>query len=382
MKYDVVIIGGGIIGSCVNYYLSRYDIKILQVEKNSYLADETSAANSGVLHGGFDASTHKNTSKYNVAGVKKWIEDIFPHLVFPRQKVDSLVIALTKDEEEEVTKLYDRGIANGVDPSTIEIIDANTIMQMEPNINQEVVCALHSTGSWVIDAPKASQAFIGAAKNNGSDIWKNSEITHIEKKENYFELTINDEQKVFAKFVVNAAGHFADQIAHQANGENLEQITRRGQYLILAKSEVSKVNNICFKIPSKFGKGVIVAPMLNNRVLVGPTALDNVPKEDTRLVTQDVWNDLEKLGQTIIPNIDYTRVEMVIAGSRPINKELNDLIVKSDSKIEGLIHCAGMKSPAISGAPAIASDVVKLLQKQGLNDKIKADFNPHFEVIW
>ena len=382
MKYDVVIIGGGIIGSCVNYYLAKYDIKVLQLEKNPYLCDETTAANSGVLHGGFDAKTGKNTAKYNVEGVKKWIKDIFPYLSFPRKKVDSLVIALQEEEVKEVEILYKRGIDNGVDPNTLKILDYVSLKKIEPNINDKVICALQSTGSWVIDAAKAGQAFVGAALNNGAKLLKNSKVTKIEKKDDIFKITINNNEEIEAKYIVNAAGHFADEIAKEANGEDLKQMTRRGQYLILAKSELPKVNNICFKVPSKYGKGVIVAPMLNDRVMVGPTALDDVLKEDTRLVTQDVWNDIAKLGKTIIPSIDYSRVEIVIAGSRPINKKLNDLVVKKDAKIKGFIHCAGMKSPAISGAPAIASDVVKFLHEEGLSRKQKPNYNPSYKVLW
>ncbi|MCR8613087.1 MAG: type 2 glycerol-3-phosphate oxidase [Mycoplasma sp.] len=384
-EYDIVIIGAGIIGTCIAYYLSKYNLSILQLEKNPYIADETTAGNSGVIHGGFDALETKIEAKLNIEGNKIWRNFIFKHLDFPRKKIDSLVIAFNKEEMKHVDILYKRGLTNGVLKEDMEIIDAKKLVELEPNVNPEAIGALLCTSSWAIDPIMASRAFVGAAKLNGLELRKNSEVTNIAKNENNsFEIEINNKETINAKTIINVAGHYADNINDIAGHKSeFKLTTRRGEYRILSKSEINKVRNICFKVPTIHGKGVIVSPMLDGRVLVGPTAENDIPKDETRLITRKMYSEIKKIGNEIIPTIDLSKTEKSISGSRPIDVKSDDFIIATSKYDKNFINIAGMQSPAISSAPAIAEMVEKILEEETKQKlKLKENYELDYSIIW
>lgn len=379
--FDITIIGGGIIGSIIAYHLSRYNLKILLLEKNPVFADETSRGNSGVIHGGFDPEPHKIEAKLNVLGNKIWRNQIFKDLDFPRAQIDSLIIAFDEKEMEHVHMLYERGLTNGVLASDMKILSKEELLNREPNLNPNVAGALLCTSSWAIDPVQASLAFLAVAEKNGVVLRKNSKVTDILSLENEFEITVNYEEKIKTKYIINAAGHYADLIAELAGYPDFKQTTRRGEYRILDRSQSGIVNSICFMVPTIHGKGVIVAPMLDGHVLVGPTAEEGVEKEDTRLVTKEKFEYIGEIGKKIIPSIDMSRTIMTLAGSRPIDKKTNDFVIQFAKDNNHFLNVAGMQSPAIASAPAIALYVEKLLQKSGLDLSQKTNFETKYKVF-
>ena len=381
-SYDVVIIGGGIIGGSIAYELSKYKLKTVVLEKNPVFADETTKGNSGVIHGGFDPEPHKIEAKLNVLGNDLWRNKIFQNLDFPRAQIDSLVIAFNDEEMKHVRMLYERGLQNGVLKEHMEILSRTDVLNREPNLNPDVQGALVCTSSWAIDAVKATYAFLGAAEQNGTELKINSEVTKIifNEKTKEFKVTLNNGEELTASVVINAAGHYADIIAEKAGYPDFKQTTRRGEYRLLSRSENNMVNSICFMVPTIHGKGVVVAPMLDGRVMVGPTAEEGVPKEDTRLVTREKFDYIGQIGNRIIPNLRLDKTEITLAGSRPIDIETNDFVIRPATNNRQFINAAGMQSPAIASAPAIAIEIVKLVANTGLKLNPNPQYNPKYHV--
>ncbi|WP_027123693.1 type 2 glycerol-3-phosphate oxidase [Mycoplasmoides pirum] len=380
--YDIVIIGGGIIGGITAYQLSRYNLNILLVEKNPVFADETSRGNSGVIHGGFDPEPNKKEAKLNILGNKLWREEIFKHFDFPRAQVNSLIIAFNNDEMSHVKMLYDRGIQNGVLSNDLKILNKEELLNIEPNINNEVIGALLCTSSWAIDPVQATLAFIKSATNNGVKTLKSSKVTAIKfLEDSSFEITINNQDVIKTRNIINAAGHYADVIAEMAGYPDFKQKTRRGEYRILDRALSGIVNSICFMVPTIHGKGVIVAPMLDGHILVGPTAEDDVPKEDTRLVTREKYEYIGEIGKKLFPSLDMSKTIMTFSGSRPIDIETNDFVISYAKNNNKFINLAGMQSPALSSAPAIALEVEELLKNNGTKLELKNDFNPDASIF-
>ncbi|MGL5592161.1 MAG: type 2 glycerol-3-phosphate oxidase [Metamycoplasmataceae bacterium] len=387
--FDVAIIGGGIIGGVISYELSKYKLDQVVFEKNPILADETTRANSGAIHGGFDPESEKLEARLNVLGNKLWSTKIFKDLEFPKVKIDSLVVAFNKEEEKHLQMLYDRGLVNKVPKEALEIISHEEIIKREPHINPKVTKALVCSSSWAIDPVAATKAFFGVSENNGTTIMRNSNVTaikYIENKKdenkNHFEITINNKDKYYAKNIINAAGHYADTIAEIAGYPDFKQKTRRGEYIILSRSERNKINSIIFMVPTIHGKGVIVAPMLDGNVLVGPTAEENVPKTDTRVVTREKFDFIKKIGSNLVPGLNFEEVVMTIAGSRPIDIETNDFVIRYAKDNNKFINAAGMQSPAIASAPAIAIEVADLLKKNGTKLVKNPSFKGKYKVMY
>lgn len=376
-KYDVVIIGAGIIGASIAYELSRYKLDVLVVEKNPKVADETSLGNSGLIHGGFDPEPHKIEAKLNLLGNIKWQTDWFKHLKFPRVKIDSLILAFNEEEMKHVHMLYDRGLVNKLDPKDLKVLTREEVLKKEPNVNPEVLGALLCTSSVAIHPVEATKALLGASKQNGTELRVSSEVTDIKYENNEFTLTINGTDKVVAKKVVNAAGHYADVLANKFNFDDFKQTTRRGEYRILDNYDKNLIGSVLFKVPTIHGKGVIVAPTLDGHYLVGPTAEEGVPREDTRLVTREKYDYIGEIGKKIVPSLKLDRTIMTLSGSRPIDVETNDFVIRKSKNNPDFVLAAGMQSPALSSAPSIAEEIVKLLD---LKLEKREDFKPDYEI--
>lgn len=378
-KYDIAIIGGGIIGASVAYELAKYNAKVILFEKNPVLANETSIGNTGLIHGGFDPEPQKIEAKMNVKGNIKWVNKWFKHLKFPRLNIDSLICAFNKEEMEHVHMLYNRGLINKVKPENMKILSAEEIQKKEPNLSKKIIGGLLCTSSWAIAPVEATKALIGASINNGLKLLKNSKVVKIVKNsDKLFEITLANQEVFLAKKIVNAAGHYADTIANENGFDNFKQTTKRGEYRVLSKYTDNLVNSVVFMVPTIHGKGVVVAPTLTGHYIVGPTAEDGVPKEETRLVTREKYDFIGEIGKKLVPSIDMSKTIMTLSGSRPIDVETNDFVIRHSKKDSDFVIAGGMQSPALSAAPIIAEEVVKLLN---LKLKPKTNFNPKFKVI-
>ena len=177
--FDVTIIGAGVIGAAIARELSKYQLKVAIVEANIQVAEETSAGNSGVIHGGFDPTPGTLHAKFNVLGRKIYEKEWFKELDFPRAKVDSLVLAFDDSEEEEIRKLYEQGLTNGLTPNELQILNREQCLQLEPNLNPEVIAALLCTCSHIVDPVALTNSLVENAVLNGATIFLGSKVQSI-----------------------------------------------------------------------------------------------------------------------------------------------------------------------------------------------------------
>lgn len=364
--FDVITIGAGIIGAAISEELVKNKYKIAILEKNPRVAQETSEGNSGIIHGGFDPTPGKLNAALNLQGRKIYEESWFKTLDFPWTKVDSLVLAFNKEEMPELEKLYKKGLANGVSTNELQILTKEQVMKLEPKVNPSVVGALLCTASYIVDPVLLTQSLINRAIKNKAKLFVNHEVIKIEQLKLGFKITCctnNKEINFTCQYIINAAGHYADKMANMIGCHDFTLKTRRGQYCIVEKTERNIINNhILFMIPTIHGKGLIVAPMTDGHILVGPTAIDNIPKNETRIITVDDIKYIEKIGLRLVPTLNMNKTCKVISGSRSISVETDDFVIAHASNNKNFINVAGIKSPGLSSAPAIALLVTKLLK--------------------
>jgi len=383
--FDVIIIGGGVIGAAAARELSKYDLQIAIIESNLQVAQETSAGNSGVIHGGFDPTPGTVNARLNLLGKHIYEDEWFKELSFPHKKIDSLVLAFNDVEKKELEKLYDQGIANGLKADELEILSREQCFALEPNLNATVVAALLCKSSYSVDPVSLTNKLVESALLNGARLFLGNRVKSITKVAEEFSVeTINHHSQVRnyrARFIINAAGHYADVVAGMINDKDFSLRTRRGQYRILEKTERHMINDhILFMVPTIHGKGVIVAPMLDGHVLVGPTAEEGVAKEDTRLVSVEKFEEVAIIAKKIIPDLRTERTCFVFSGSRSICVETDDFWIAASSKDKRFINIAGIASPGLSSAPAVAQEAVALVRAQREVTK-KANFVQDRETI-
>jgi glycerol-3-phosphate dehydrogenase len=168
-----------------------------------------------------------------------------------------------------------------------------------------------------------------------------------------------------SKFIVNAAGHYADVVAGMIQDNDFTLKARRGQYRVIEKTERGIINDhILFMVPTIHGKGVIVAPMLDGHLLAGPTAEEGIAKEDTRLITMEQFQAIGEIARRIVPGLRVEKTCSVFSGSRAICVETGEFWIATSRKDQRFIHVAGISSPGLSAAPAIAREVIALIKAQ------------------
>ena len=165
--YDVVVIGAGVVGGMVLRELSRYNLKILMLEKQSDVSMGQSRANSGIVHAGYDAKPNTLKAKFNLLG-NLMMQQTALELGVKYQNNGSLVVAFNDEESQALKELLNRGIQNGV--KGLEIISKERLMQLEPNVSQDAVCALHAPTGGIVCPYELTVASIGNAMDNGANL--------------------------------------------------------------------------------------------------------------------------------------------------------------------------------------------------------------------
>ncbi|MCM1124368.1 MAG: NAD(P)/FAD-dependent oxidoreductase [Eubacterium sp.] len=362
--YDVIIIGAGVCGSAIARELSRYQIKICVLEKEEDVCCGTSKANSAIVHAGYDAVTGSLKAKLNVRG-NELMGELADKLDFPFERNGSLVLCLNEDEMPNLRELYDRGIANGV--KELRILNREEVLQMEPNVTENVYAALYAPTGGIVCPFGLNIALAENACANGVEFQFDTEVVQIHKSGEGYELQTN--RGVFeTKYVVNAAGVYADRFHNMVSGSKIHITARRGDYCLLDKEAGNHVKKTIFALPGKLGKGILVTPTVHGNLLIGPTAVEVDDKEGVNTTAQGLAQVIEKAGMSV-QNIPTRQVITSFAGLRA-HEDGDDFIIGEAEDAPGFIDCAGIESPGIASSPAIGEMVAELLRdKMGLTKK-------------
>ena len=372
MRYDVVIIGAGVIGGMIARTLSSYDLKVCIVEKENDVAMGASRANSGIVHAGFDAKTGTLKAKFNVEG-SRMMPKIAKELGVKYKQNGSLVIGFDEDDRKSIESLYARGMANGV--KELQILEKQELKELEPNISEDVLCALYAPTGGIICPYELTIASIGNAMDNGADLQLNFEVKEILKQDDHYEIRSKD-QVILADYVINAAGIYSDKVAAMAGDTSFDVHPRRGEYLLLDKVCSDLISHTIFRTPSKMGKGILVSPTVDGNVLIGPTSVDIEDKEDTS-TTALGFEKMISQSKENVPGISFGKVITSFCGLRSVGST-GDFVINAPKR--GFINVAAIESPGLTSAPAIANYVAELLREQGAELVQKADYNPYREA--
>ena len=368
--YDVIIIGGGVVGCAIARELSQYRLSVALLEKHSEVCEGSSKANSAIVHGGFDAKPGTLKARLNVRG-NELIRRLAPQLQFHFKQIGSLVVAFSDEDMEAIKTLYERGIANGV--PELEIWNREKTLAEEPNLSPETKGALFCGTAGIVCPFGMTYAFIENAVENGAELICDAEVTGIQKIDEDIQqaqtretarFSITTPQGVFtARYVINAAGLYADKIAAMIGDYDYAINPRKGEYRVLDKVCGDLVHHVIFQAPTKMGKGVLVTPTYDNNLLAGPTAQDVDDREDTSTTLAGL-NKIDSSAKKSVPALDFRKTIRTFTGVRA-RPSTGDFMIYASKHAKGFIHAGGIESPGLSSAPAIAEYVAELLQHAG-----------------
>ena len=365
MNYDVVVIGGGVIGCAVARELSRFQLKTCVLERDEDVCSGTSKANSAIVHGGFDAEPGSLKARFNVEG-NRMMGQLAEELDFDFKRNGSLVLCFAEEDRPALQKLYDKGIANGVEG--MSIISGDEVRSLEPNVEDTVVAALQVPSGGIVCPFGLTIALAENACENGVEFRFLTEVQKIGKTEDGYVLETSKGQ-ITAKYVVNAAGVYADKFHNMVSEKKIHITARKGDYCLLDKEAGGIVTRTIFQLPTKMGKGVLVTPTVHGNLLTGPTAADVEDKEKTATTAEDL-DSLMGRASLSVKDIPFRQVITSFAGLRA-HEDGDDFIIGEAEDAEGFFDAAGIESPGLSSAPAIGVYLAELIaEKAGAGKKV------------
>ncbi len=366
--YDVLIIGAGIIGTTLARELSKYNIKTAIIEKSFDVSNGTTKANSAIVHAGYDPKPGTLMAKFNREG-NLLFERLCRDLEVPFKRIGSLVLAFNKDDSLILDSLIEKGNKNGV--KGLVILNSYEVKSVEKNVNNNVVNALFAESAAVVSPYELAIACIENAIVNGVELFLNNEVKSIFIEDEIF--NVYTEKSLFkSKLLINAAGIYSDKINNILSVSKFKIIPKKGQYILLSKGAGDIVSHVVFQCPSNIGKGILVTPTVYGNTLIGPDSKETTQKDDLSIDGNDI-EYIKKESLKSINNIPFGKTIKTFAGLRA-EADTGDFIVGESPDVKNFINIAGMKSPGLTAAPAIAEHVADMICSRLTNVKLKENF--------
>ena len=351
---DIIVIGAGVVGCSIARELSKYNLDVLVVEKNSDVSEGISKGNSGIVHAGYNEKIGTLKAKLNIEG-NKIFDDLSRDLQFPFKRIGAFILAFSDKDLKTLESLKEKGEKLGVEG--LEILTREEALNIEPNLNKEIVGVLNVKTSGIVSPYEMTIALAENAAENGVEFKLNSKVTNIEKISEGYKVTLNNREVVNGKIIINASG------LEGAFLNNLVSMTKReinpvkGEYCLFDKVAGAMINKTLFQVPSKLSKGVLVTPTAEGNLLVGPNAVEGKTLETSREGIDEILDKSKKS----LEELPVARILNTFSGIRPKTKG-GDFIIEEVEDAKNFINVIGIDSPGLTVAPAIGVYVVNMIK--------------------
>jgi glycerol-3-phosphate dehydrogenase len=373
-SYDVIIIGAGVVGAAIARELSRYKLNIAVLEKEEEYAFGVSKSNSGIIHPGTQNPAGSLKGRLCVRG-NILIHRLARNLGVDFKEVGELIVAFNAEEIGRLKELQKEGERLGV--PRLKIVDKNWLRKNEPNLSKNAIAALYAPTAGIISPYRLTYDLCENAVKNGVEIYTDQRVVNIIKSGDHFDIQSNN-SAFSSRYVINAAGLFADEISAMVGVSDFKITPRKGEEFILDKKREHITNHLLFPLPTKISKGVLIIKTADGNPMIGPTS-DDVPDKEDLSTTDSGLKKVLAAAQKMIPSINENDIIAYFAGLRPCAGD--DFIIRHEDKVPGFVNAVGIQSPGLTAAPAIAILVSDILRDHGLRLKKKIVFQAHHREI-
>ncbi|MDK0613829.1 NAD(P)/FAD-dependent oxidoreductase [Clostridium perfringens] len=353
---DIIVIGAGVVGCSIARELSKYNLDVLVVEKNSDVSEGISKGNSGIVHAGYNEKIGTLKAKLNIEG-NKIFDDLSRDLQFPFKRNGAFILAFKDEEMKTLESLKENGEKLGVEG--LEILTREEALNIEPNLNKEIVGVLNVKTSGIVSPYEMTIALAENAAENGVEFKLNSKVTNIEKISEGYKVTLNNKELVSGKLIINASGLEGAFLNNLVSMSKREINPVKGEYCLFDKVAGAMINKTLFQVPSKLSKGVLVTPTAEGNLLVGPNAVEGKTLETSREGIDEILDKSKKS----LEELPVARILNTFSGIRPKTKE-GDFIIEEVEDAKNFINVIGIDSPGLTAAPAIGVYVVNMIKER------------------
>ncbi|HHD2752161.1 TPA: NAD(P)/FAD-dependent oxidoreductase [Clostridium perfringens] len=353
---DIIVIGAGVVGCSIARELSKYDLDVVVVDKNSDVSEGVSKGNSGIVHAGYNEKVGTLKAKLNIEG-NKMFDDLSRDLQFPFKRNGALILAFSDEDMKTLEDLKANGEKLGVEG--LEILTKEDALKVEENLSKEIVGALSVKTSGIVSPYEMTIALGENAAENGVEFKLNSRVTNIEKIPDGYKITLNNKEILNGKIIINASGLEGAFLNNLVSMKKREIEPVKGEYCLFDKVAGSMIKKTLFQVPDKLSKGVLVTPTAEGNLLVGPNAESGETLETSREGIDEI---LEKSKKSV-EELPVARILNTFSGIRPKTKD-GDFIIEEAEGAENFINVIGIDSPGLTAAPAIGVYVVNMLREK------------------
>jgi len=376
MQADVAVIGAGVSGASIARTLSRYQLNVFLLEKETDVAFQTSKANSGIIHAGFHHNKKYLKTELELKG-NMMFDRLHRELNFPFFRCGILVVAMHQEELKYIWHLYEQGMENGV--FGMEMCSRERMLDLEPGLNNDVAGGLYAPSGGIVEPYLYCFTMVESARKNGVRLITDFQVSGAEFNGNRYAVRSRDGRVVNARYVINAAGLYADEVSRIFKGEDYSINPRKGEYYVMDKTTKARPKHVLFPVPTPVSKGILIIPTVEGTVLVGPTAEVVADKNDLSTSTEKL-DHIFDASRKMMREVSQTDVITTFAGNRPCLSS-GDFYIALSEKAPHFIHAAGIQSPGLTASPAIGEYVKDLLKKAGCVLIEKAEFDPFVDNV-
>ena len=394
-RAGMVIVGGGVIGCSIAREATRYTSDVVILEKESDVADGTSKANNAEVHSGIGEDTGTLKQKLNVRGNQLY--DEFVRGLGIELKRQGMLIVVTQrtipvDEdghlsEAERMEILEKKIPEGIVAygekagiQGLRVLAREEVFRMEPNVTHEAVAGVFDPTYGLISPYKLTIALAEHAVINGARVFLDTEVTGFRVEEGRVKAVLTDRGEIATSIVVNAAGVFADEVADMAGAGGFVIHPRKGATLLFDRqvtAEYVRSSVAEFRLPGQRttqSKGGGAMPTAEGNLQLGPTAIETDDKYDTSISAEEIEEIFERF-HYLLPDFPRDALISAFSGIRAPTLE-EDFVIGASDVVQGFVNVAGIQSPGLASAPAIAEMVVGILHGLGLPESPRPEFDP------
>ena len=373
---DVLIVGGGVCGCAIARELSRWDLGILLIDKESDVAVQASSRNDGEVHPGVDQKSLTLKLKYELRGNAMYPQ-ICKELGVKFRYVGQYVAFKGRYLKPLMEFVSFQRHKLGVKDT--EILGKDELYAAQPNLNPGYDIGLYNPSAGEVCPYGLTIAYAENAIQNGANVSLNTAVLGMDVEEGVIKTVHTNRGDIKPRLVINAAGVWSDKLAAMADDEFFSIHPRRGTEAVLDHKAAGITDAIIsykelFNKTEKHTKGGGILHTVDDNILVGPDAIETYERENYATHPESIEWLFNKQKKTI-ESLDRRDIITYFTGVRAANFE-EDFIIEEGRETSNIIHCAAIQSPGLTAAPAIAVDIAEMAVSKLGNVKPNNFFNP------